>query len=113
MDPELRLRQEGICHRFGATAMECPNDSKVGISRTVQEGKLPLNGVRVSAQSDTTGWYIWAGDWSDDPDFFVPLHVEHLPRWCPLVIPYLLLPPGWHFQLAPNHEDVWFDSEAD
>jgi hypothetical protein len=49
--------------------------------------------------TDTSGWYIWAGEGgpSDDPDFFVPLHVEHLAEWCPHITKYLGLPPGWRF----------------
>ncbi len=86
---------------------------KVGISQNVKEGVLPINGVRTRTEGDTTGWYIWAGEWSDDPDFFVPLHVEHLVRWCPAVIPFLMLPVGWRFLIAPDYEDVWFDSEID
>jgi hypothetical protein len=23
--------------------------------------------------------------------------------------PYLALPPGWRFLIAPDYEDVWFD----
>src|SRR6266567_6634911 len=58
----------------------------------------------------TSGWYIWAGEQlSDDPDFFVPLHVEHLAMSCPAAIPYLALPPGWRFLVAPGYEDVWPD----
>lgn len=61
---------------------------------------------------DTTGWYIWAGgEMSEDPNFFVPLHVSHLQEWCPSAVRYLDLPPGWRFQIAPGHEDVWFDPE--
>ena len=104
--------QVGICRRFGAEVVDCPNELKVGISRNIRQGVLPINGVRIQPDGDTAGWYIWAGEWSDDPEFFVPLHVGHLPDWCPTSIPYLLLPPGWRFQVAPNHEDVWFDSEV-
>lgn len=84
---------------------------KVGISRSVRDGVLPLNGIRHLPVGETTGWYIWAGEeLSQDEDFFVPLHVEHLSAWCPQVVPYLALPPGWRFLLAPGYEDVWFDS---
>jgi hypothetical protein len=48
---------------------------------------------------------------SENADFFQPLHVCHLHEWCPSVLPYLALPPGWRFQIAPGHEDVWFDQE--
>jgi hypothetical protein len=61
---------------------------------------------------DTNGWYIWAGaELSQDPDFFIPLHVEHLEEWCPEVLPFLALPPGSRFLLADGYEDVWHDAE--
>jgi hypothetical protein len=83
---------------------------KVGIAGNVRDGLLPINGLRHEPAGDTTGWYIWAGDrLSEDPDFFEPLHVEHLDTWCPEVLPYLALPPGWRFLIAPGHEDVWED----
>ena len=46
---------------------------------------------------------------SAESDFFEPLHVEHLGDWCEAALPYLQLPPGYRFLLAPGHEDVWFD----
>lgn len=105
-------QQYAVCRRFGAVPSPCVATFKVGISPNVKEGILPINGLRVKAAGDTTGWYIWAGDtMSDDPDFFVPLHVAHLVQWCPETIPYLSLPTGWRFQIAPGHEDVWFDAE--
>ena len=71
---------------------------------------MPLNGLRHLPEVGTTGWFIWAGEsLSSDPEFFQPLHVQHLLDWCPDVIPYLGLPPGWRFLIAPGHEDVWFD----
>jgi len=80
----------------------------------VRHASLPgfvcQNGLRHEPEGDTSGWYIWAGeDLSEDPDFFVPLHVEHLAQWCPAAIPYLALPPGWRFLVAPGYEDVWHD----
>ncbi|PQO28479.1 hypothetical protein DTL21_28165 [Bremerella cremea] len=104
-------RQQSVCERFGATPMPYSLHLKVGIARNVREGVEPINGLRVKPVGDTTGWYIWAGEWSDDPDFFVPLHAENLASWCPRVIPYLQLPTGWRFLLAPSCEDVWFDEE--
>lgn len=105
-----QLQQEAVCRRFGvAPALFLPH-LKVGIARNVRSDLLPINGLRAKAAGDTTGWYIWAGpESSDASDFFVPLHVEHLNQWCPLAIPYLMLPTGWRFQVAPDYEDVWFD----
>jgi hypothetical protein len=83
---------------------------KVGISKNVRDGIWPINGLRHPLEGDTTGWYIWAGEqFSTDPDFFVPLHVEHLKEWCPLVLKYLGLAPGWRFLVANGYEDVWQD----
>jgi hypothetical protein len=49
----------------------------------------------------------------EDPDFFVPLHVEHLDEWCPMAMPFLLLPPGWRFLTDGDYEDVWHDPDVD
>jgi hypothetical protein len=37
------------------------------------------------------------------------MHVEHLSIACREVLPFLALPPGWRFLLAPGYEDVWQD----
>lgn len=47
---------------------------------------------------------------SDAPDFFVPLHAEHLMEKVPELGTYLGLPPGSRFLLAPGHEDIWTDA---
>ena len=102
--------QKAVCERHDAPFCETPNDLKVGIARNVKDQVQPLNGLRHPPQGDTSGWYIWAGETlSNAPDFFVALHVEHLKEWCPSVVKYLGLPPGWRFLVAPGHEDVWFD----
>ncbi|MEV6414221.1 hypothetical protein [Kribbella sp. NPDC051718] len=110
-DDAISAEQADICRRFNVSPMAAPADLKVGISRNVRNGLvLPLNGLRHAAEGDTTGWYIWAGEeLSDDSDFFVPLHVGHLHKWSTAVLPYLALPSGWRFLIAPGHEDVWFD----
>jgi hypothetical protein len=102
--------QDEVCARFGVPPFPTSPELKVGIALNVRDGIQPLNGLRCRPEGDTSGWYLWAGEHlPDDPDFFVPLHVNHLAKWCPAVIPYLLLPPGWRFLIAPGHEDVWFD----
>jgi hypothetical protein len=107
---DMSDRQLDICRRFGVVPTPAPALMKVGISENVRHGLIPINGLRHSPQGDTTGWYIWAGEeLSSAPDFFQPVHVEHLIDWCPDVIPYLQLPPGWRFLLAPGAEDVWED----
>jgi hypothetical protein len=107
---ELVEVQRDVCRRYDAVWCEAPPDLKVGISRNVRDGVRPLNGLRHPPQGETTGWYIWAGEEpSREPDFFVPLHVNHLMDWCPEVLPFLGLPPGYRFLLASDYEDVWKD----
>lgn len=56
--------------------------------------------------------YIWGGrEVSSSPDFFQPVHINHLDEVLPVIIPYLGLPPGWRVQVASGHEDLWFDAK--
>lgn len=104
--------QKRLCEAHGAGYVPCLPSSKVGIARNVREGLLPLNGLRINPVGDTNGWYIWAGpEMSQDPGFFVPLHVEHLKDWCPEAIRFLGLPPGWRFLVAGDQQEVWEDVE--
>jgi hypothetical protein len=53
---------------------------------------------------------VWGGEeLRTEPDFFKPLHTEHLDEWCPGIQKYLGLAPGWRFLIADDYEDVWFD----
>ena len=83
---------------------------KVGIALGTLKN-LPLHAVRVQPKDGDCGWYIHGGEYSEDEDFYQPLHVSHLAAYCTMVIPYLALPPGWRLLLALGHEDVWFDCE--
>lgn len=102
--------QRSICRKYGADFVPSPDNLKVGIALNVRDRGQPINGLRHLPEADTTGWFIWAGEGlSGDSDFFKPLHVEHLEQWCPQVLKYLGLAPGWRFLIADDYEDVWFD----
>ncbi len=102
--------QHQVCERFGAPLVLSPPDLKVGIAKATLSSATRLNGLRHPPTGDTTGWYIWAGETlSSEADFFAPLHVAHLDEFCPRVLAYLGLPPGWRFLIADGYEDVWFD----
>ncbi len=100
--------QLDLCRRFSAEFVPSSKNSTVGLARQTL-GKQPIHGLRHLAVAGTTGWFVWAGEWSNEPDFYQPVHVHHLDNVCPEIIPYLGLAPGWRFLLAPCHEDVWFD----
>ncbi len=103
-------QQKRICNKYGAPFVECSEVLRVGIARNVKTGLIPINGMRSPVEGNMTGWFIWAGEvFSEDEDFFVPLCVEHLTEWCPAVLPYLGLAPGWRFLIAGEYEDVWQD----
>jgi len=102
--------QHELCRRFGVEPVAASPDLKAGVARNVFGSLCPINGLRHPPEGDTTGWFIWAGEQlSDDPGFFEPVHVGHLAELCPKVVPYLALPPGWRFLIAPGNEDVWED----
>jgi hypothetical protein len=108
---DLVKEQRAVCTRFGVDWYESPPHLKLGVTKDVRTDLQPINGLRHPPQGDTTGWYIWSGEMPcpDDLGLWVPLHVSHLSEWCPRVLPYLGLPPGWRFLLAEGYEDVWED----
>ena len=110
MKIDIECEQKELCKKYGIPHCPSPNNLKVGIALNVRDGIVPINGLRHPPEGDTTGWYIWAGEeLSDDPEFFKPLHVEHISRWCPGIQKYLGLPPGWRFLIVGNSEDIWYD----
>lgn len=108
MKEAITTIQLEVCKRFDALVEVPEPGQKVGIALQ-SLGQLPLHAVRHVIESGTCGWYIWGGEYSDHPDFYQPLCVEHLERYCPQLIPYLALSPGWCVVLAPDHEDVWHE----
>jgi hypothetical protein len=102
--------QSRICQKYGSPWVDAPNETKVGIAL----GTLalqPINALRHTPESGTSGWFIWGGtELANDPEFFQPLHVSHLPQYVPQMIPFLGLAPGWRVLLAPDREDVWYDN---
>ena len=102
--------QAALRERFGAEFRPSQQHQKLGVALATLEQR-PINGLRHPPQEDNTGWYVWGGqELSPTDDFFQPVHVAHLEEILPAIGPYLGLPPGWRFQVAPGHEDVWFDS---
>lgn len=102
--------QKRICEKYGAGFVAAPDNLKLGISLSVKEGLMPIHGLRLLPEGDTTGWYIYAGDEaSTADDFYKPLHVSHVDEWSPLIRKYLGLAPGWRLLVAEKHVDVWFD----
>lgn len=104
------FKQIMICGRHRVMPSFPKASSMVAVARNVDKSIPPLNGMRHLPEGTLNGWFVWTGeDFSDDANYFQPIHVEHMPEQFPEVLPFLALPPGWRFLLAPGHVDVWFD----
>ena len=103
---------DNFLYKMGLEPFYTPDYLKVGISESARTGLMPINGLRHPPSGNTSGWYIWAGeDYSDDPNFFVPLHIKHLNEWCPEVLKFLHLPPGVRFLFDnKGYTDIWQDN---
>jgi hypothetical protein len=88
------------------------NDLRMGVSGNLLGGEWtwPIHGLRHPTEGDTTGWFVWSGEWSDDDDFFVPIHQHHLLDRIPELREYLALRPGSRFLVTPDYVDTWEDS---
>lgn len=102
--------QQEVCSEVGSAFAPCSPDSKVGIALQTLRAE-PLNALRHPEENESCGWYIWGGEGlSESPQFFQPVHVLHLVEYCPAIVPYLGLAPGWRVLLAPSQREVWYDS---
>lgn len=105
--------QQDICNKYGFKFESCDLHLKVGITLDIKEKSktMPIHALRLPIVGDTTGWYIRAGEYLEDDDFFKPMHTVHLEEYCPLILPYLGLPPGTRLLIAENGDyvDVWED----
>lgn len=112
MNNELINQQQIICTKYGAKFTPSIPGWKVGIAKNIDSGQMPINGLRHKVENGTLGWYIWAGNNTDDPGFFEPMHIEHVEEMYPQLSKYLGLPSGWRFQFDDNgYEDVWEDKQ--
>lgn len=105
---DFSAEQVALCKRFQVDPFPTSDKLKVGIALSTLALK-PIHGVRHKPSGDTSGWYFWGGEYSSHTDFFDALHLEHMINYCPLVLPYLLLPPGWRLIVTSDYEDVWYD----
>lgn len=90
--------QVAVCEKFDVEPQLLLRHDRLGIALATMN-LVPVNGMRIRATSGSSGWFIYGGEPSDDPDFYQPLCVTHLWRYCEIAVPYLCLPAGWRFQI--------------
>ncbi len=103
-------RERSVCEWMGVAPLPPLLGSKLGVAMSTL-GMMPINGLRHAPTDQTNGWFVWCcTELMEAPDFFSPLHVDHVADFFPLVAEYLDLPPGHRFLIDGNDfEDVWFD----
>jgi hypothetical protein len=110
---KLVYEQKSICKKYNAPFEDTKLDIKIGVSENIikKQAIEPINGLRHPSEGNSSGWYIWSGEYSEEKDFFKPLHAKHLFEYCPNILKYLGLAPGWRFLVAErgSYEDVWED----
>jgi hypothetical protein len=105
----IEEQQRAFCDQHSTAYVASPEQSKVGFALSTK-GRIPVNGLRHPPQGDANGWYLWCGEeYSDAPDFFQPLHTQHVYDESPDLVKLLGLPPGYRFLLAGDYLDVWYD----
>lgn len=99
--------QKWICEKYGALYCPCKGSDRVGIAIQTLQNE-PIYGTRELNPDGSSSWYIYAGQYSADDDFYKPVCIDHLETLLPIVLRYLALPPGWKFIIDKNgYEDVW------
>lgn len=102
------IKQKLICETNNSVWKPVNKKLLLGVSNNLSGG--PINGMRISPDRGTTGWFIWTGEYSEDDDFFQSICAEHLLQHRPEIIQYLGLDTGFRFLTDQNgYEDIWFD----
>jgi hypothetical protein len=111
IEREFIERQKAVCKKYNAAFLSAPFNKFIGVAlASFDSFNMPINGLRHPIESEqSTNWYLWAGEYSEDDDFFQPVHIHHLLQICPKAINYLGLAPGWRFLFDSKYEDVWYD----
>jgi len=105
--------QKNICLKYGAQYLPSFFSQIAGVAiESLEKKVLPINGLRHSIENNnSSSWFIWAGEYSNAPEFFKPVHIHHLLELYPNAIKFLGLSPGWRFLTDGVYEDVWFDEK--
>lgn len=112
IDDHIVDEQKAICKRYKAKFTPTDMESLLGLSSNTDGINIPINGLRHPQEGDTSGWYIWSGkEFTQDKDFFKPMHAKHLKDISPMIMKFLGLPPGYRFLYTGDYLDIWYDPD--
>jgi len=113
MKKKMKIRREiSVCEWQKVKPIMPKPNSIIGLAiENLDKGII--HGLRHNPESNSNGWFIWTGEYSEKEDFFKPICFEHLSTYLKIdLIQYLELPPGFRFLIdGNNYEDVWFDKK--
>ncbi len=100
--------QKCNCMKFNSKFVQPLENEMVAVALD-SLGKIPITGIRnVLEGGENISWFFYCGEFSEDDDFFKPIHISHLENYLPEVIPYLALEEGFRFVIdKEGYEDVW------
>jgi len=103
-------RQKEICEKYQSKWKPINKKLMIGIGSNLNAD--PIHGLRQPKEKETTGWYIWNGEYSESNDFFKTICAEYLLQIRPDLIKYFGLDVGYRFLIdKKEYEDVWFDEK--
>ncbi len=70
--------QKHICKKFNSKFVKPSENETVAIALD-SLGKIPITGIRnILEEGENVSWFFYCGEFSEDDDFFKPMHISHL-----------------------------------
>jgi hypothetical protein len=105
---DSQAEQRALCAKFNSPFVPILPGARIGIAIQTMHQR-PSHGLRHPVHGNMSGWYVWGGEYSSDPNFFQVLHAEHLSNQYPDLLKFFGLGPGFRFLTDGDYIDVWFD----
>lgn len=91
------MAQVRLCATYGSPGEPPPAGSYDGVDpHALRPSVTALYGTRYRESPPSSGWYF-TSDATKPATRLVKIHIAHLPRELPAVVPFLFLAPGFYF----------------
>lgn len=101
--------QKEVCRKFNSKFSPLDPDTMIALAvDTIGEQPIYASRIKPAESANPIAWFIYCGEYSDDPDFYQAVHIKHLKELLPVVEKYLALETGFNFIIDDRgYEDVW------